>query len=76
LLPYPGKDLSCSTKESLKEDLDIFHRKPSPFSVPCENIQQGESLLPGLQVMKPEILFKIKRGKKGQEEGGKKFRLI
>ena len=63
---------SCRIKEPLKEDLDILHRKPSPFSIPCENIQQGEGLIPGLQVVKLEILFKIKREKKGQEEGGKK----
>lgn len=59
-------------KKELKEGMDIFHRKPLAYSVPLENIQQCEGLIPGLHVMKLAILFKIKRKKEGQEEGDQK----
>lgn len=71
MLQHPGRESSSRINEPLKEKGDIFHRNISFFSILFENIQQGEGLFPGLQVMKLEIFFKIKRDKKRQEEGGK-----
>jgi hypothetical protein len=39
------------------ENADIFYRKPSPFTVHCEDIQQGEGLVSGFKIMKLQILF-------------------